>query len=184
MPSMPLPQVSQAASENVIVVDQSNYVLGAVPRRQMRSEKLCHRATYVFVFNQHGQLYVQERTLSKDIYPGYFEPATGGVVAEGESYDLAASRELAEELGVEGVELTPQFHFYFHNDDCKVWGRVYSCHYDGELTLQEEEVASVVLESPEDILANRYDRRYTPDSLVALERLMQISANKLSGSIN
>ncbi|MGI9278811.1 MAG: NUDIX hydrolase YfcD [Endozoicomonas sp.] len=169
MPSNP---ELQSASENVIVVDESNHVLGAVPRRQMREEKLCHRATYVFVFNSKGQLYVQERTLSKDIYPGYFEPTTGGVVAEGESYDVAAVRELAEELGIEDTPLEPLFHFYFHNDDCKVWGRVYSCHYEGELTLQEEEVAGVILESPEDILSNRFSRRYTPDSLVALKRLM------------
>lgn len=161
-----------ASSEAVIVVDDKNQVLGSVPRQQMRREKLCHRATYVFVFNHSGELYVQERTLSKDIYPGYFEPATGGVVAEGESYDQAAERELAEELGIENVPLKPHFHFYFQNDDCKVWGRVYSCKYEGELSLQEEEVAGVVLETPEAILTNRYQRNYTPDSLVALQRLM------------
>ncbi|WP_299728873.1 NUDIX hydrolase YfcD [uncultured Endozoicomonas sp.] len=158
--------------ESVVVVDDHNFVLGAVPRGQMREEALCHRATYVFVFNSEGQLYVQERTLNKDIYPGYYDPATGGVVTEGESYDLAASRELSEEMGIEGVKITPHFHFYFQNDDCQVWGRVYTCCYDGPLVLQEEEVASVVMESPEDILSNRNHRNYTPDSLVALERLV------------
>ncbi|WOG29945.1 NUDIX hydrolase YfcD [Endozoicomonas sp. 8E] len=171
MPSNP---ELQPASEKVIIVDESNRVLGALPRSQMREEKLCHRATYVFVFNSKGQLYVQERTLSKDIYPGYFEPATGGVVAEGESYDVAAVRELAEELGIENTPLESLFYFYFHNDDCSVWGRVYSCQYEGELRLQEEEVAGVIMESPEDILSNRFNRRYTPDSLVALERLMNL----------
>ncbi len=174
---MPGQQEAEVSVENVVVVDDHNFVLGAVPRGQMREELLCHRATYVFVFNSKGQLYVQERTLNKDIYPGYFDPATGGVVTEGESYDQAAERELAEELGIEGVPIKSHFHFYFHNDDCQVWGRVYSCHYDGPLSLQEEEVATVVMESPQEVLSNRNHRNYTPDSLVALERLVHCLAS-------
>ena len=137
----------------------------------MREEKLCHRATYVFVFNSKGQLYVQERTLNKDLFPGYFDPATGGVVTEGESYDEAAYRELAEELGINNVPLSSHFHFYYHDDECQVWGRVYSCHYDGPLMLQNDEVANVVMEEPQDVLDNRFHRNYTPDSVAALERL-------------
>ena len=162
------------ANESVVWVDEHNDVLGAVSRQQVRVGKLCHRATYVFVFTNEGKLVVQERTLTKDIYPGYFDPATGGVVAEGESYDQAAYRELSEELGVKGVTLTPHFHFFFNNEDCQVWGKVYSCQYDGEIVCQPDEVADTVLEVPEDILANRFNRRYTPDSLVALERFMAI----------
>ena len=163
----------QSPEEKVLIVDDQNQVLGAVSRTEMRQKELCHRATYVFVFNSLGQLYVQERTLTKDIYPGYFEPATGGVVAEGESFDVAAVRELEEELGIRNVDLSPHFHFYFQDGGCRVWGRVYTCRYDGELILQKEEVADVVMESPSDILSNRYHRNYTPDSLMALERLMQ-----------
>ncbi len=164
-------QELEAKVEQVLIVDNHNHVLGSASRPTMREEGLCHRATYVFVFNSNGQLHVQERTLSKDIYPGFFDPSTGGVVAEGESYDEAAVRELEEELGIENTPVTPHFHFYFHNDDCQVWGRVYSCRYDGALTLQEDEVVNVVFETPEDILSNRHHRNYTPDSLVALERL-------------
>ena len=163
-----------AIEERVLIVDEHNHAVGAVSRQQMRREQLCHRATYVFVFDSRGRIYVQERTMTKDLYPGFFDPATGGVVAEGEEYDEAACRELKEELGITGVPLQAYCHFYFHNDDCRVWGKVYSCQYNGELTLQPEEVADVVLEKPEDILSNRFHRSYTPDSLVALERLMQL----------
>ena len=165
-----------SAGEKVTVVDEHNHVTGVVSRQQMRAEKLCHRATYVFVFDSGGKVYVQERTMTKDLYPGFYDPATGGVVAAGEEYDEAAYRELEEELGISGVSLTPHCHFYFHNDDCRVWGKVYSCQYDGELTLQAEEVAAVIREKPEHILSNRFHRSYTPDSLTALERLMQSGA--------
>ncbi|MET4694145.1 NUDIX hydrolase YfcD [Endozoicomonas lisbonensis] len=165
-----------SVEESVIVVDEHNHITGAVSRQQMRREKLCHRATYVFVFDSEGRVCVQERTMTKDLYPGFFDPATGGVVAEGEEYDEAAYRELEEELGISGVPLTAHCHFYFHNDDCRVWGKVYSCQYDGELTLQEDEVAAVVREKPEHILSNRFHRNYTPDSLTALERLMSLQS--------
>lgn len=158
--------------EQVLVVDDHNHVIGAVPRADMRVKGLCHRATYVFVFNSKGQLYVQERSLNKDIFPGMFDPATGGVVADGESYDETAVRELHEELGITKTALTSHFHFYFHDASCRVWGRVYSCRYDGPVQLQEDEVASLVMESPEDILSNRFHRNYTPDSIAALGRLV------------
>ena len=169
---MPAQQVFDMDVEQVLIVDDHNHVLGSAPRPRVREEGLCHRATYVFVFNAKGQLHVQERSIGKDIYPGFFDPATGGVVTEGESYDQAVVRELEEELGVSNTPVIPHFHFFFHNEDCQVWGRVYSCRYDGPLILQEEEVASVVFETPEEILANRHHRNYTPDSLAALERLV------------
>ncbi|AMO56810.1 NUDIX hydrolase YfcD [Endozoicomonas montiporae] len=170
------PADEKPADEKVVVVDEHNHITDVVSRQQMRAEKLCHRATYVFVFDTQGRLYVQERTMTKDLFPGYFDPATGGVVAAGEEYDEAAYRELEEELGISGVPLTAHCHFYFHSDDCRVWGKVYSCQYDGELTLQEEEVAAVIREKPEHILSNRFHRNYTPDSITALERLMAVQA--------
>lgn len=160
--------------EHVLWVDEQNQVIGSVPRSKMRTEGLCHRAVYIFVFNSSGQLLVQERTLTRDIFPGYFDIAAGGVVAQGESYDLTAYRELEEELGISGVSLTPQCYFYFHGERCQLWGRVYSCCYDGALRLQQQEVAAVVSEYPDEIRTNRYHRRYTPDSLAAFERLMTI----------
>ena len=164
--------VTSPPAERVLVVDEHNHVVDVVDRSIMRSLKLCHRATYIFVFDRQGRLAVQERTMTKDFYPGYYDPATGGVVAEGEDYDTSAARELGEELGIRSVPLQAHCHFYFSNDDCKVWGKVYSCQYDGELKLQDEEVAAVIWEYPEDILANRFHRSYTPDSLIALERYM------------
>ena len=43
-------------------VDAQNRVLMAVPRSRMRREVLCHRATYIFIEDAQGRLYVQRRT--------------------------------------------------------------------------------------------------------------------------
>jgi 8-oxo-dGTP pyrophosphatase MutT (NUDIX family) len=156
--------------EQVAIVDAENHVVASAPRSRMRREGLPHRATYVFVFHPDGRLYVQHRTMTKDVYPGYWDLAAGGVVLAGETYEESAVRELGEEMGISGVPLEEWFDFYFEDGESKVWGRVWSCVYDGPLRLQEEEVQGVELLRVDDILEGRLARRFTPDSLMALGR--------------
>ncbi len=130
------------ANEIVAIVDEHNHVIGSAPQREMRARRLPHRSTYIFVFNSQGELFVQKRTMTKDIYPGYYDPCTGGVVLHGESYELSAIRELEEEVGIRDVSLTWHFNVYFENDHVRVWGGVFSCVYDGAMVLQAEEVES------------------------------------------
>lgn len=158
-----------ARDEMVAVVDAENRVVGAVPRHVMRAGNMLHRATYVFVFDSAGELYVQHRTVTKDVYPGYWDLAAGGVVLDGESYEESAVRELEEEMGIRGVELEPWFDFYFE-DAGKVWGRAFSCVWDGEIVPQVEEVQSVTRVALETVLDGWDGRPMTPDSLLALRR--------------
>ena len=158
--------------EIVGIVDEHNRVVGAVPRSEMRAKHLPHRSTYILVFNSQGQLYVQKRTLTKDVFPGYYDLATGGVVLAGESYEQGAARELEEELGIRDVPLTKLFEFYFEDENNHVWGGVFTCVYDGELRLQEEEVESVILLTPHDILRHAETEPYTPDGVYVLRRYL------------
>ena len=98
--------------EIVQIVDEDNTEIAAVARRIMREQHLIHRACYILVFNQAEDLFVQKRTMTKDVYPGYYDVAAGGVALAGESYEESAERELAEELGIEGMELTFCFDNY------------------------------------------------------------------------
>jgi 8-oxo-dGTP pyrophosphatase MutT (NUDIX family) len=160
-----------AAEEMVAIVDaETNRVTGAASRAEMRRLGLPHRATYIFVFDAAGNLYVQHRTMTKDVYPGYWDLCAGGVVLAGESYEESAARELEEEMGIAGVELEPWFDFYFEDQGTRAWGRAFGCRYDGELTLQVEEVQSVERLSPSDVLSGVVNREFTPDSLLALRR--------------
>jgi 8-oxo-dGTP pyrophosphatase MutT (NUDIX family) len=159
--------------EEVAIVDRDNRVTGSAPRHEMRAQNLIHRASYILVFNRQGDLFVQLRTMNKDIYPGHYDVAAGGVVLAGESYEESAARELAEELGVRGVELVPGFDFYHEEPDNRVWGRLFSCLHDGPFTtLQAEEVAggSFVPLSAVSELAKGHP--FTPDGLRVLERFL------------
>jgi 8-oxo-dGTP pyrophosphatase MutT (NUDIX family) len=161
-----------AADEIVTIVDEHNQVVGALPRREMRAKRLPHRSTYVLVFNSQSELYVQKRTLTKDVFPGYYDPAAGGVVLAGESYEAGALRELKEEMGIRQVPLTKLFEFYFADERNRVWGSAFSCVYDGEIVLQEEEVESGAFMAIDDILRLAETEPFTPDGLYVLHRYL------------
>ena len=158
-----------AAEELVIIVDKENTQVGVVPRREMRSGRLRHRATYILVFNAKG---VQKRTETKDVFPGYYDIAAGGVVLAGESYEEGAVRELEEELGIRETPLTSLFDFYYEDEYIRLWGRAFSCEYDGELVLQEEEVESGVFMKVDEVFRLATKESFTPDCLYVLKRYL------------
>ncbi|MHB0776749.1 NUDIX hydrolase [Halomonas sp. WWR20] len=155
--------------EQIQLVDATNRPCGSAPRTLMRRYHFWHRATYVFVRNRHGELCVQERTLTKEVFPGYHDLATGGVVGAGEAAHVGARRELAEELGITGVTLYPCFDFRFAEGGNHIHGSVFRADYDGPLRLQPEEVASASWMTVDQALALE---TATPDSRVALQRML------------
>src|SRR4051812_8346969 len=118
----------RAASDAELIawVDRHDQPLGALPRADLRERGLIGRGTYILLFNSAGELCVHRRTLSKAVYPGYWDVAAGGMVQNGESYELSAARELEEELGVSGVALTAHERFFFDQPDNRLWCAVFS----------------------------------------------------------
>lgn len=64
---------------------------------------------------------MQRRVETKDIFPGYFDPAPGGVIlASEESKELSAKRELEEEMGINDIELEFVGDMYYEDERAKV----------------------------------------------------------------
>ncbi len=163
---------AKSKKEKVAIVDEKNQVIGSDTRENMRSRGLIHRATYILVFNSKGQLYVQKRTMIKDIFPGFYDLCAGGVVQAGESNEESAIRELEEELGISKVPLKFLFEFYGEYAGSRVWGSVYTCIYDGAITLQEEEIEDGAFYSIEEVLTLAQRENFTPDGLYVLRRYL------------
>ena len=154
------------------MVDDENRPIAELPRHRVRAGNLPHRAAYIFVFDGRGRVLVQRRTAIKDIYPGYYDLAAGGVVAAGESYECCAEREVAEELGIRGAALDRKFDFYYADEGNRCFGRVFTCIHDGPFMLQPEEVESVRFHAVDE-LANGPIAPITPDTLLAFNRLIE-----------
>ena len=174
-PSAASAYVSQSANELIEIVNEKNEVQQPRLRHEMRKEKLIHRATYAFVKNSNNYFYVQKRSTLKDYCPGFYDPASGGVVAAGESYEDTNRREVEEEMGIRDVVSDHLFTFYFEDHRVKCFGDAWEITYDGPLKLQVEEVDSVELMSMDEILS-RYEagEKFTPDSIFACKEYVKL----------
>ncbi len=88
--------------EMLAVVDNEDNLLHPLPKLEVYEKKLTHRICHVLVFNKKGELLLQLRSKNKFFNPGKWVTSAGGHVAAGETYEIAALRELQEELGVTG----------------------------------------------------------------------------------
>ena len=167
-----------ASTEWVDIVSEENEVIAQASREQMRAERLRHRATYIVVHDGMGKILVQRRTDTKDFLPGMLDATAGGVVQADEVLLDSARREAEEELGIAGVPFAEHGQFYFEDENCRVWGGLFSCVSHGPFALQEEEVSEVSSMTPEEITA-RCDE-FTPDSLKALALWMTRNAKNES----
>ena len=128
-------------AELVQLYDGQGRPAGTATRARMRADNLTHAATAVVVRDPWGRVHVHRRTDTKDVYPGRWDFAAGGVVAAGEDPREAALRELAEELGITGVELEPLGVAHYGDDQTDHWGHCFTATWEGPVRLQAEEVA-------------------------------------------
>lgn len=161
-----------ASAEIVITVDRDNRITGSAARDEVRRRNLIHRACYILVFNPHGLLFIHRRSASKDLYPGCWDSAVGGIVLHGESYRESAVRELDEELSISGVRLDHHFDHYFETPTNRVWGAIFSCCHPGPFRLQPEEIDTGHFANPETIRELSSRQPFAPDGLAILARFL------------
>lgn len=83
------------------IVDTNDCVIGHDTRGRVHADKsLIHRSVYIAVFNSKGELFMQQRSSTKDKDPLFWDISVGGHVLSGDSYKKTAERELNEELGI------------------------------------------------------------------------------------
>ena len=82
------------------VVDQQDQILFQAPRSVVHANHWLHRAVHIFVFNRRGELLIHRRSVTKDESPLKCTSSASGHLSAGEDYEMAAIRELAEELGL------------------------------------------------------------------------------------
>ncbi len=91
--------------EFAIIVDEQDKVLGYKKRGELHPHDRI-RVTGVWLENTRGEVLIAQRSFKKDLHPGLWGPAAAGGVAKGESYEENAYKELEEEIGLTGIDLT------------------------------------------------------------------------------
>ena len=107
----------------------------------MRRDNLPHLVAAVIVRDSTGRIYVHRRTDTKDVFPGLHDAMAAGTVVAGEDPEQTAHRELAEELGISGVDLHPEFVEWYADADTRHLAHVWSMVWDGPIRHQPEEIA-------------------------------------------
>jgi len=129
--------------ELVEVIDDNGVVVDITTRAEMRRLNLPHRCTYISVVDQHDQIVVHRRADWKDINPGYWDIAFGGVCSVGEQWLDSARRELVEEAGISGAELIDLGSAWYRDDTTVTLGRIYVARWDGPISCDDGEVVAV-----------------------------------------
>jgi 8-oxo-dGTP pyrophosphatase MutT (NUDIX family) len=152
------------------VVDEQDLVVGQATRREVRARRLLHRFSSVLCRDGAGRLYVHRRTDDKDVYPGMYDLAAGGVLAAGETYLEAARRELAEELGVAGPEPRFLFKHRYRGRENPSWSATFEVTWDGPITPQASEIAWGGFLTMDELAARLQQWQFCPDGLEIFRR--------------
>lgn len=88
--------------EHVVLVDKQDKDLGLAEKATVHTaETPLHRAFSLFLFNNHGELLLQQRAHNKKTWPGIWSNSVCGHPQRDESYKAAAQRRLKFELGLD-----------------------------------------------------------------------------------
>lgn len=123
------------------VVNERDEVIDQQPRKEVHARGLRHRAVHVLVFNARGEVFLQKRSLKKDIAGGKWDSSASGHLDTGEAYDDCAVREVREEIG---LQLTQTPERLFKIEACQATGWefcwIYRSASEGPFQLHPDEI--------------------------------------------
>lgn len=149
--------------ELVEEVDAAGTPLRVVTRAEVRARRLRHRCVFVLVRDADDRVLVQRRSPCKDLWPDRFDIGAGGVVNAGETFADAARRELAEELGISGVE--PRFvgDGAYSDDDVEEMAEIYEVTWNGPVAFADGEVVDARWVTWEELARLLATETFVPD---------------------
>jgi isopentenyldiphosphate isomerase len=169
--------------EIVALVDRSGAVVGRAERSVVRRENLLHAATAVLVRDPEGRIYVHRRSPDKDWAPSHHDAAAGGVLTYGEEPAAAASRELAEELGVTGAVLRPLGLSVYEDDTTRCVEHCYETTWSGPVRHADGEVVWGAWMTLDELAGHLADPGwlFVPDTRTLLARLASEGVGDYAG---
>lgn len=128
-------------SEWFEIVDEAGTVIGCATRAACHGNPaLLHRVIHVVVTDGAGRLYLQKRSMRKDIQPGKWDTSVGGHVMPGEALEQAARREMREELGIEPASVQRLYSYLWRSPVESELVTTFVCNHEGECKPDPDEI--------------------------------------------
>ena len=146
------------------LVNEEGEIIGKATRKECHGgSKMLHPVVHLHIFNDAGDLYLQKRSMNKDIQPGKWDTAVGGHIDYGETVEDALRREVREELGI--TDFIPQFitRYVFESAIEKELVNTYRTTYDGPITPDPSELDGGRFWPIEEIKENLGKGAFTPN---------------------
>lgn len=171
--------VMDDTKEQVILVDVNDNPLGTMGKMEAHLKAVLHRAFSVFIFNDQGELMLQQRAMHKYHSPGLWANTCCSHPRPDEEVMQAAHRRMVEEMGFD-CELTKLFDFVYkaeleHGLSEHEFDHVLVGTYNGEPVINTEEVMEWRWRSMDDIAADLKLRpeEYTIWFRIAFDRVYE-----------
>ena len=157
--------------EQFDMVNDDDVVIGQVSRKEAHTKGHIHRSVLFFIFDREGRVLVNQRTYSKEFYPGWWSIVFGGHVHAGETYEDTVVREAEEETGVTGKPF-PMASFRKRFDaadreNVRVYGLVAKC----ELRLDHGEILQGMFMTLDELERKLGQEKFLPETPRLLEVL-------------
>ena len=165
--------------EEVVLVNEKDEPVGTMEKMAAHEQAILHRAFSVFVFNNNGDVLMQQRAFSKYHSGGLWTNTCCSHPRPGEEVLAAATRRLQEEMGFT-TSLTKAFDFTYKADfenglTEHEFDHVFVGFYDGKIISNFDEVESYAYRSMEKIESSftEYADFYTEWFLIAFPKVKE-----------
>ena len=180
-------RVVSSEAEELILVDTNDDEQGFLSKAECHdgSGRL-HRAFSLFLFDEEGRLLLQQRAVSKRLWPGFWSNTCCSHPRRGETMEVATRRRLRDELNIEAsVEFVYKFQYQAAFGDAGSENEL--CHvYLGKAPAlvrpNEHEIAAIRFVSPGE-LADEFEarpERFTPWFRMEWQALTTEHADRLA----
>ena len=180
-------RIVSSESEALILVDADDQPVGEASKAEAHDgDGILHRAFSVFLFNSSGELLLQQRSLEKRLWGGFWSNSCCSHPRVGETMQVATRRRLDDELNL-AADLEYVYRFQYQASFGEAGSEHELCHVflgrcPDEVDVNESEIAAVRFVPAVDVtrMLDESPDAYTPWFRMEWERLSGEFAERLS----
>ncbi len=123
------------------LVNEKGGVIGKAPRSICHSgRKLLHPVVHLHIIDKQHRLFLQKRSMKKDLLPGMWDTAVGGHIGWNEKVEDALKRETCEELGITDFEARFLGHYIWESPREREFVFSFLCTRYNQIRIANDEV--------------------------------------------